>query len=155
MTHAVPRGTVITKRDIGYAPVSSSVNISTLVTSYDAVLGKISPVRLAKGMLIPKTVIEDVPVVPRGYTSLDVSLASSSATLRVGQHIELIGADDTVSRSAIVIHIPRESTSRALWEVSEERNTAMTVALPAEEALRVLRAQTNSPIIAVPREGSE
>ena len=53
-----------------------------------------------------------------------------------------------------MLHIPSHAQSHALWEINEERNTAITVALPAQDALRIVEAQSTSPIIAVPHEGT-
>ena len=154
MARSIPRGTVIQARDVRMADVPSSLDITTLVVSANDAVGKMSPVRLSKGLLIPKTVLHDVPVVPKGYTSLDISLASSFTSMHVGERISLLSAQATLSSSALVLHIPSHAQSHALWEINEERNTAITVALPAQDALRIVEAQSTSPIIAVPHEGT-
>ena len=117
------------------ADVPSSLDITTLVVSANDVVGKMSPVRLSKGLL-------------------DISLASSFTSMHVGERISLLSAQATLSSSALVLHIPSHAQSHALWEINEERNTAITVALPAQDALRIVEAQSTSPIIAVPHEGT-
>lgn len=151
----ITKGKIITEDDVTTTSAPSSLSDSpdthaAMADSAHVVVGKIAPVTIHKGTLIPRSLIQDVPTVPSGFTSVDVTLASSSESFHVGDTIALMSADDTLSRSAIILHIPETTTSTPLWEVDAAKTASLTVALPAHDALTVLQAQNKSPIIAVP-----
>ncbi|TCD53718.1 hypothetical protein EJ419_07045 [Alloscardovia theropitheci] len=149
-THTIPRGMIIKDSDLRLVTVSSSLDTSAMVTSVHMVSGKLSPITLTQGSFIPQSVIEDVPIVPHGYTSLDVTLASSASSIKIGETISLLTSEETLSSSAVVLHIPQQHRPQQIWDTQNSETSAITLALPAHDAMKVLTAQNNSPIIAVP-----
>ncbi len=145
------QGTVISEDDLSYTAINSGIDTQTLVSDAHSIVGKMSPVTLSKGSVIPKTLITDVPILPRGYACIDIRVASSLSTIRVGDNIALISSEESISDDAIVMNIPETpKSSNVLWQDTDAQSALVTIALPAEDAVRVLSAQSTVPIIAVP-----
>ncbi|MFD0704314.1 SAF domain-containing protein [Alloscardovia venturai] len=160
----ISKGTVIHSSDLRTVPLTLRVNHNALVTSRSSIVGKTSAIDLEANCPIPKSALHNATAVPVSYTSIDVRLASSSATLTRGQHITLITArldsqenqydtSTTLARDAIVTDIPHQKAHAQFWEgessTSTSAGTHITVAMPAQDAMRVLTVQSDSPIIAV------
>ncbi|OTA27310.1 hypothetical protein B9G54_02000 [Alloscardovia macacae] len=150
LTRTIVRGNALTENDVAYQHIPASMASLSFVTAKEDVIGKISPVTLHEGTLIPQDVFTDVPQVPEGYTTIDVVLGSSIRQLSIGDAVSLIADESVLSHSARVLHLPAEdSQHRQLWETDSSARSPVTLALPVDDALKVLTVQAGSPIIAV------
>lgn len=113
---------------------------------------------VAEGGIVTSTMARASPVVPEGYTAIEVRLASSADNLSLGDVVTLSSA--TIFGEATPEASPdtdtvtlRELCSGAILTAKPSRdadgNTLAVFAMPPHEATTVLQAQEYSAIIAI------
>ena len=124
----------------------------------DDAVGLIAQVDVAEGGIVTSTMARASPVVPEGYTAIEVRLASSADNLSLGDIVTLSSAtifgeatpETSPDTDAVTL---RELCSGAILTAKPSRdadgNTLAVFAMPPHEAATVLQAQEYSAIIAI------
>lgn len=113
---------------------------------------------IAEGSIVTSAMARASPVVPKGYTAVEVRLASSADSLTIGDTVTLSSA--TMFSEATPETVPdmdavslRELCTGAILTAKPSRNadgnTLAVFAMPPHEAATVLQAQEYSAIIAI------
>ncbi|MEE1296090.1 MAG: SAF domain-containing protein [Bifidobacterium sp.] len=143
--HALERGDVLTSDDVSVTRVTDHAALAHAPADPLEVQDKVALVPIADGELLLPSMVDGAPVVPEGYTVIDVRLGKLQHAFEPGTRVELttvIGCptDDgeicTVSADAVVMG---EATHDGL----------VAVAMPGADAMRALEVQVEAPLIAV------
>lgn len=89
-TRAIERGAALTSGDVRIVEIPASTIWSGSLSRVDQAAGQIAQVPLARGQPVLASMIAVQPVIPDGYTTIDVSLASSSGKLIAGDIVDLV-----------------------------------------------------------------
>ena len=125
------------------APVSDPL-ARALETAQEAT-GRVAQADIARGSPLLREHVADQPVAPPGYTVVDVRLAGGWSGLIVGQTVGLSEAGD----SAEVCVVAERAIIMGPASQDETGTALMPLALPADEALRLLGIQEQGMIVAV------
>ncbi|RSX52907.1 metal ABC transporter ATPase [Bifidobacterium goeldii] len=87
---AIERGAALTGSDVRIVEIPASAIWSGSLSRVDQASGQIAQVPLARGQPVLASMIALQPVIPDGYTTIDVSLASSSGELIAGDIVDLV-----------------------------------------------------------------
>ena len=151
-------------RDIPYDEALRSVAhdideaLRSVAHDIDDAVGLIAQVDIAEGSIVTSAMARASPVVPKGYTAVEVRLASSADSLTIGDTVTLSSA--TMFSEATPETVPdmdavslRELCTGAILTAKPSRNadgnTLAVFAMPPHEAATVLQAQEYSAIIAI------
>lgn len=159
----IARGSTIQSSDISSAPLPRGIDESLVITSAEDVIGKTSMIDLSRGSFILQTAAQPSPEIPQGYTVIDVNLTSSTRMLYSGQHIQLFTRSSSapqtedrtkqhniIAQDAIILSTATSQKKSQFWQFESSDSTNATLAVPADDAILVLDAQNNAPIIAIP-----
>lgn len=147
---SISRGTAIDFDDMTVEQAPASVVTESAFHTTEDAAGLIAQVDIAKGEPIMRSMTSRTPVISAGRTAVEVTLASSPATLMPGRHVRLVAADRVLAESALVLAVPDRGSgeSDGLLSGNAESGT-VTIALTADEAMAVLAAQQEGPVLAV------
>ena len=149
---------VIAAKSIAKGGVISADSLALRDIPYDEAVGLIAQVDIAEGSIVTSAMARASPVVPKGYTAVEVRLASSADSLTIGDTVTLSSA--TMFSEATPETVPdmdavslRELCTGAILTAKPSRNadgdTLAVFAMPPHEAATVLQAQEYSAIIAI------
>ena len=150
---------VIAAKSIAKGGVISADSLALRDIPYDEALRSVAhDMDIAEGSIVTSAMARASPVVPKGYTAVEVRLASSADSLTIGDTVTLSSA--TMFSEATPETVPdmdavslRELCTGAILTAKPSRNadgnTLAVFAMPPHEAATVLQAQEYSAIIAI------
>lgn len=162
----IEKGQKIETSDVAIKQIPLSGWPNTVAKTAGEAEGKIAQTNIGKGEPLTGSLMSDMPVIPEDYTSADIAVASSVSLLKTGDKIMLQSAQSCeteagaeseksclLSSNAYVLRIPDQSKSKSgssfFSSDSSDASSTITVALPADDCLKVLKYSSNSaPIIA-------
>ena len=135
----IEKGQKIETSDVAIKQIPLSGWPNTVAKTAGEAEGKIAQTNIGKGEPLTGSLMSDMPVIPEDYTSADIAVASSVSLLKTGDKIMLQSAQQSKSKSG----------SSFFSSDSSDASSTITVALPADDCLKVLKYSSNSaPIIA-------
>ncbi|OXN01521.1 flagellar basal body P-ring biosynthesis protein FlgA [Bifidobacterium vansinderenii] len=148
---SISRGLTITAASVTIEQVPVSAVTESAFTSSDDIDGLIAQIDIAKGEPIMKGMAKRAPVVGADHTAVEITVSSSVETLMPGRAVRLVAADRVLAESAMVVKVPEQGSedSGGILSGRDGEDATVTVALTAEEAMAVLAAQEEGPILAV------
>ena len=147
---SISRGTVIDSDDMTVEQVPASVVTESAFHTAEDATGLIAQVDIAKGEPIMRSMMARTPVMGAGHTAVEVTLASSTATLMPGRSVRLVAADRVLAESAMVLTVPDRGSGESDGLLSGKgESETVAIALTADEAMAVLAAQEEGPVLAV------
>lgn len=154
----IAKGSVITADSLALRDLPYDEALRNVFHDCDDAVGLIAQVDVAEGGIVTSTMARASPVVPEGYTAIEVRLASSADNLSLGDVVTLSSAtifdeatpEASPDTDAVTL---RELCSGAILTAKPSRdadgNTLAVFAVPPHEAATVLQAQEYSAIIAI------
>lgn len=154
----IAKGSVITADSLALRDLPYDEALRNVFRDCDDAVGLIAQVDVAEGGIVTSTMARASPVVPEGYTAIEVRLASSADNLSLGDAVTLSSAtifgeatpEASPDTDAVTL---RELCSGAILTAKPSRdadgNTLAVFAMPPHEAATVLQAQEYSAIIAI------
>lgn len=154
----IAKGSVITVDSLALRDIPYDEALRSVAHDIDDAVGLIAQVDIAEGSIVTSAMARASPVVPKGYTAVEVRLASSADSLTIGDTVTLSSA--TMFSGATPETVPdmdavslRELCTGAILTAKPSRNadgdTLAVFAMPPHEAATVLQAQEYSAIIAI------
>lgn len=151
----IHRGDVLTSSSLAMQTVPHTAVLDDAATNTADLEGRVANIDIAAGMPILQGMTGAMPAVAAGFTSMQVPLASAPQMLHPGDHIHLVSEGKTLAAKATVIRLPEEVEQDEFASPSEQPlAVTITVAVTAEEAMAILAAQEDHPILAVSRQAS-
>ena len=154
----IAKGSVITADSLALRDLPYDKALRNVFHDCDDAVGLIAQVDVAEGGIVTSTMARASPVVPEGYTAIEVRLASSADNLSLGDVVTLSSATTfgeatpgtSPDTDAVTL---RELCSGAILTAKPSRdadgNTLAVFAMPPHEAATVLQAQEYGAIIAI------
>ena len=150
---SIAKGGVISADSLALRDIPYDEALRSVAHDIDDAVGLIAQVDIAEGSIVTSAMARASPVVPKGYTAVEVRLASSADSLTIGDTV-------TLSSEATPETVPdmdavslRELCTGAILTAKPSRNadgdTLAVFAMPPHEAATVLQAQEYSAIIAI------
>lgn len=155
---SIAKGGVISADSLALRDIPYDEALRSVAHDIDDAVGLIAQVDIAEGSIVTSAMARASPVVPKGYTAVEVRLASSADSLTIGDTVTLSSA--TMFSEATPETVPdmdavslRELCTGAILTAKPSRNadgdTLAVFAMPPHEAATVLQAQEYSAIIAI------
>lgn len=144
----VRRGAVIRSRDVATREVPDSPIIRDAMHASGEAVGRIAQTDLPAGQPLFPTHARDAPVVPSGHTVLDVMVANGGNMLTAGDTVSLMssgGCAETAGMCTLA------DTALVMGLSNEDQGALLTVALPPDAALNVMKAGEVAAIVAAHR----
>ena len=133
---SIAKGGVISADSLALRDIPYDEALRSVAHDIDDAVGLVAQVDIAEGSIVTSAMARASPVVPKGYTAVEVRLASSADSLTIGDTVTL-----------------RELCTGAILTAKPSRNadgnTLAVFAMPPHEAATVLQAQEYSAIIAI------
>lgn len=155
---SIAKGGVISADSLALRDIPYDEALRSVAHDIDDAVGLIAQVDIAEGSIVTSAMARASPIVPKGYTAVEVRLASSADSLTIGDTVTLSSA--TMFSEATPETVPdmdavslRELCTGAILTAKPSRNadgdTLAVFAMPPHEAATVLQAQEYSAIIAI------
>lgn len=155
---SIAKGGVISADSLALRDIPYDEALRSVAHDIDDAVGLIAQVDIAEGSIVTSAMARASPVVPKGYTAVEVRLASSADSLTIGDTVTLSSA--TMFSEATPETVPdmdavslRELCTGAILTAKPSRNadgdTLAVFAMPPHEAATVLQSQEYSAIIAI------
>ncbi len=146
----IARGAIITAADVRLEQVPDHAALRGALHATSDAVDALAQVDVGAGEVLLPSMVGTRPTVPEGHTVIDVRLGDQQEPFPTGTSIQLasvVGCDEpettlcTLSTQAVVM---------AAAHLDDATGMHVTpVAMPADDAVRVLAAQNEGPIIAV------
>lgn len=146
----IARGTIITAADVRLEQVPDHAALRGALHATSDAVDALAQVDVGAGDVLLPSMVGTRPTVPEGHTVIDVRLGDQQEPFPTGTSIQLasvVGCDEpettlcTLSTQAVVM---------AAAHLDDATGMHVTpVAMPADDAVRVLAVQNEGPIIAV------
>ena len=111
-------------------------------------VGRIAQTDLPAGQPLFPTPARDAPVVPSGHTVLDVMVANGGNMLTAGDTVSLMSSGGCAEMAGMCT---LADTALVMGLANEDQGARLTVALPPDAALNVMKAGEVAAIVAVHR----
>jgi hypothetical protein len=155
----IARGETIMADDVRLAEMPKSSLSPSMVGKVKDVMGRIAQIDIAPEDPMLKPMARNAPITPDGFTVIEVRLASEETSLITGDTIALDSAIGCANETAVEAPQSCKLVERAIVmehpgkpSGNYDENPPVSLAMPPEDALRVMASQEAGAIIAVARQ---
>lgn len=155
--HTLTRGKAIERQDVLIRTVPDSAVWDHAPASADEVVKLLPLLDIRAGEPILASMLATTPLLPEGFTAIDVRLASVPGSISVGMTVSLVttavhGCPDGISpeRDSCVLS-PSAIVMESHHSDALTDSTSQVFAMPPDDALNVISAQKTADIMAVSR----
>lgn len=148
-TRDMPQGARIETSDVELAQLPVHDALAHACASVDDIEGTRAQIDIAHGQIIYPTMVSTMPVVAEGQTVIDVRLADGQQGFAIGTHVALSSMLPCEGGEMERGTPPLCTLSEDAWIMSETHDEGLVaIAMPAQDAVDVLAAQTQTPLLA-------
>lgn len=143
-------GRVLTTRDVDVRRIPPSGVLPGMSSMAANVVGRVLLVDVGRGEALSRGVLADAPRVPSGYAALEIPIVGTGAGIAPGDEVMLLSVGECAKDERHEELCPVSDGALVLDGVRRRQGTAiLSLALPAEDAIRVTRISDATPMVAV------
>lgn len=146
----IARGTIITAADVRLEQLPNHTALHSALHATGDAVDALAQVDVSAGDVLLPSMVGVQPVVSEGHTVIDVRLGDQQEPFPTGTSIQLASVVGCDNPDTALCTLSAQAVVMAAAHLDEATGMHVTpVAMPADDAVRVLAAQNEGPIIAV------
>lgn len=146
----IARGTIITAADVRLEQLPDHTALHGALHATGDAVNALAQVDVGVGDVLLPSMVGVRPVVPEGHTVIDVRLGDQQEPFPTGTSIQLASVVGCDNPDTALCTLSAQAVVMAATHLDEATGMHVTpIAMPAVDAVRVLAAQNEGPIIAV------
>lgn len=147
---AMPAGHILTSKDVVVRDVPPSGVLPGMSSERNDVVGRVLLADVLRGEPLSHAVLLEPPSVPRGYAALEVPVIGTGRGIAPGDGVVLLSDGQCGDADRQEGLCPVSSRAVALGVALKRQDvTFLSLALPAEDAIRVTRMSGVTPLVAI------
>lgn len=133
-SHAIPRGSQLSKQDVRSVSIRSTSSMAHLITIHEAV-GSIAQIDIAADTPLSRTLISNAPLPPQSHTVIEIPIASSRQYAIPGQYISLVTVNTTCEEDMVQSTIEQDTQHNPSQSTENTENTENTEKIEPSESV--------------------
>lgn len=121
-SHAISRGSQLSKQDVRSVSIRSTSSMAHLITIHE-VVGSIAQIDIAAGTPLSRTLISNAPLPPQSHTVIEIPIASSRQYAIPGQYISLVTVNTTCEEDMVQSTIEQDTQHNPSQSTENTENT--------------------------------